>query len=91
MALRLVLLQNGFGLQIQRFVQPFQTLGQVLVYGGFADSKLLCSGSDSGFLFYNVLRYVRGTLLDVRFQKHHSKQILVKRKTLSCNYMPAAI
>lgn len=70
MSLGFVFLQNAFYLQKQRSVPLFQTLGQILVYGAFADAKLLGSRADSRLILYNVCCEIVCALFNVAFQKN---------------------
>ena len=65
MALGLVLVQYGLYLCVQRPVAGGQTLGQVLMYGGFADAELFGGGADGGPVLYQVQSQLSGSLLQV--------------------------
>ena len=54
MALGLVFIQHRFGLMVKRGVYALQTLGQVLMYCGFADAEFFRGGADGGSVFYYV-------------------------------------
>ena len=69
MALGLVDIQNFFCLQIQRTIEQRQPLRDILVYGGFADTELLCGGADCGFVLDDVLCQQNGSLFDVSLQE----------------------
>ena len=72
MAFGLVLLQNGLHLQRERPVILGQPLGQVLMYGRFADPKLFCRSANRGAVFDDVHSQIAGSLLDVMLHRYHS-------------------
>ena len=73
-----VFVQYGLYLCVQRPVAQGQALGQVLVYGGFADAELLGGGADGGPVLYDV----KGQVFGPGFQ------IVFDSTPLPCCYWP---
>ena len=63
MPLRLVAVQQLAHLLIERPVDLRQTLGQILVYRGFADAEPSGRGADGAFVF----KQIRGQIAGARF------------------------
>ena len=61
--------QHFFDLGVQRVVEFWQPLAQILVNSGFADAEFFGCGADRRPVLYNVLSERDGTLLDIPFQK----------------------
>ena len=66
--LGLVLSQNGLHLAVQRGIAAFQTLGQVFMYGAFADAELFGGVAHGGAVFDDIDRQITGAFLDVGSQ-----------------------
>lgn len=73
MPLGLVQVQKGAYLPVQGGIYPRQTLGQVLMYGGFGDAELLCGGTDGGLIIYDVRGKVADPFLNICTHMHHSQ------------------
>ena len=72
MTLSLIDIQNFLGLQVETAVEQGQTLRNILMYCTFADPKLLCGGTDSGPVLYDVKSQALGPVLHIPFQTIHS-------------------
>lgn len=69
----LVYLKDLLYPQVKAAVYLFETLREIFMYGGLADSKMFGCCPDCGSVIYYVLSKFAGTPLNVGFQMHHSK------------------
>ena len=68
MSLGFVNIQNLTHLGSKRCIYFFQSLGDILMYGGFTYSELFCGLPDSGVIVYNILGGAYYTFDDIIFQ-----------------------
>ena len=72
MPLCFVDVQDLFGLQVEASIKKWQAFRNILMYCAFTDSKLLCGGTDSGPVLYDVKSQALGPVLHIPFQTIHS-------------------
>jgi len=74
----LVGIQNLFDLNIQAMVAPLQPFGQILVYGGFADTELAGGSADGSVVLDDVHGQIAGPFFHV-VQSQHSLHIVLRQ------------
>lgn len=68
-AFGLIFVQNLLDLEVEGAVKDGQTLPDVLVYGGFADTEFPGCTPDCCLILYDVQSQLAGSLLNISFQK----------------------